>query len=162
MKFRKDIEFPGTSEQVRALMTDPEFRRKVADEAGGRAGDPTSQETAEGLLFVTETRASSDEFPAAVRPFLGTELVIHQEELWTSADHARLSVTVPGLPFSMKGDITLAPGGAGTVQTTDAEIKVNVPLLGGKVEVLLGRVLGSLLKTQGRVGAEWLSNEPEE
>lgn len=59
----------------------------------------------------------------------------------------------------MKGTLTLSPLAGGTVQTTEAEIKVAIPLLGGKVETLLGRILGHLLKLQGRLGADWLAGK---
>jgi hypothetical protein len=43
------------------------------------------------------------------------------------------------------------------VQTVDAEIKVGIPLIGGKVEAIIGSALGRVLKIQQRVGGEWLT-----
>lgn len=159
LKFRKEIQFPGTVEQVRALLVDPDFRNAVAAQAGSKGADTVVQETSRGTLLRTESRAPSEEFPAFARPFLGDELVIRQEEHWVSPDRAELDVTVPGKPGGMKGTLTLSPSAGGTVQTTEAEIKVNIPLIGGKVETLLGRVLGHLLKLQGRLGADWLGGQ---
>jgi hypothetical protein len=36
-------------------------------------------------------------------------------------------------------------------------IKVGIPLVGGKVETIIGSALGRVLKVQQRVGAEWLA-----
>jgi hypothetical protein len=159
VRFRKEIHFPGTVEQVRALLVDPDFRNAVAAEAGSTGADTMVEETSHGTLLRTESRAPSEEFPAFARPFLGDELVIRQEEHWVGPDRAELAVTVPGKPGSMKGTLTLSPTAGGTVQTTEAEIKVAIPLLGGKLETLLGRILGHLLKLQGRLGADWLAGK---
>lgn len=162
MKFRKEIFFPGTVEQVRALLVDPEFRNAVAAESGSTAASTVVETTSRGTLLRTESRAPTDDLPGFARPFLGNELVIRQEEHWISDDRAELDVTVPGTPVSMKGTLTLVPatdasGSQGTSQVTEAELKVKVPLIGGKAETLMGKILGSLLKLQGRVGAERLS-----
>lgn len=158
MKFRKEIHFPGTVDEVRSMMVDPAFRNQVAIQAGGQPADSTLTETPEGLLSVNESRPSLDDLPPVARPFIGGDFVIHQEELWTAPDRATMTVRVPGKPGRMDGTITLAPGSeGGTVQTTEAEITVSVPVVGGKVEVLMGKILGNLLKTQGRIGADWLA-----
>lgn len=158
MRFRKEIHFPGTVDEVWAMMVDPEFRRQVALEAGGQPAESTLTETPEGLLSVNSSRPTLDDLPPVARSFVGGDFVIHQEELWSAPDRAEMKVRVPGKPGRVDGTITLAPGpDGGTVQTTDAEIKVHVPVVGGQVEKFLGRILGSLLKTQGRIGAEWLA-----
>lgn len=161
MRFRKEIHFPGTVEQVRALLIDPDFRNAVASESGSTAAATVVEATTRGTLLRTESRAPTDDLPGFARPFLGNELVIRQEEHWVADDRAELDVTVPGAPISMKGTLTLvpSPGAAGgTTQVTEAELKVKVPLIGGKAETLMGKVLGNLLKLQGRVGAERLSS----
>lgn len=157
MRFRKEIHFPGTVDQVRAMLVDPEFRNSVAAESGSSAAETVVEETSRGTLLRTESRAPTADLPGFARPFLGDELVIRQEEHWVSADRAELDVTIPGKPVSMKGSLSLVSSGDGTVQTTEAELKVRVPLVGGKAEVLMGRILGNLLKEQGRIGADWLA-----
>ncbi len=157
MRFRKEIFFPGTVAEVRELLVDPEFRNAVAAESGSTGAETTVEETSRGVLLRTESRAPTADLPGFARPFLGDELVIRQEEHWVSDDRAELDVTLPGKPVSMKGTLTLEPSGEGTVQVTEAELKVKVPLVGGKAETLMGKILGNLLKLQGRVGAERLS-----
>ena len=160
MKFRKEIHFPGTVDEVRTMMVDPAFRNEVSIRAGGQPSDSTLTETPDGLLSVNESRPSLDDLPPVARPFIGDDFVIHQEELWTAPDRATMTVRVPGKPGKMDGTITLAPApDGGTLQTTEAEITVSVPLIGGKVEVLMGKILGNLLKTQGGIGADWLAGK---
>lgn len=158
MRFRKEIHFPGTVDEVRTMMIDPAFRNEVSIRVGGQPAESTLTETPEGLLSVNESRPSLDDLPLVARPFIGGDFVIHQEELWTAPDQATMSVRVAGKPGSVDGTITLtAARDGGTLQATEVEITVSVPLLGGRVEVLMGKILGNLLKTQARIGADWLA-----
>ncbi len=160
MKFRKEIHIPGTVDEVRTMMTDPKFRNEVSIRAGGEPAESTLTETPDGLLSVNESRPSLEDLPPIARPFIGGDFVIHQEELWTAPDRATMTVRVAGKPGSMDGTITLTPApDGGTIQTTEAVITVSVPLVGSKVEVLMGKILGNLLKTQGQIGAEWLADK---
>ena len=160
MRFRKEIEFPGTVEHVRAMLLDPEFRNQVALATNGRPAESRVEETPEGPRSVNEIRPSLEELPSFTRPIVGAGLVIHQEEHWTSPDRATLSVRSHGRPGHIEGTITLAPTeDGGTLQTTDAEITVRIPLVGGRVETLMAKILGNVLKVQGRLGAEWLAGK---
>jgi hypothetical protein len=158
MRFRKEIQFDGPVEQVRAMLLDPEFRNQVALATDGRPAESRVEDTPEGPKSVNEVRPSLEELPAFTRPIVGVGLVIHQEEHWTSPDRAELSVRSPGRPGHIIGTITLTPTDGGTLQTTDAEITVKVPLVGGRVETLMGKILGNVLKVQGRLGNEWLAD----
>jgi hypothetical protein len=158
VRFRKEIHFPGTLDEVRTMILDPEFRNQVSLAAGGQPAESQVVETPEGTLSVNDTRPDVSGVPAFARPIIGGHLVIHQEELWVAPHLARMTVHSEGKPGRIEGTITLTATHTGTTQTTEAEIRVTVPLVGGQVEKLMGRILGSLLKTQARIGAEWLTS----
>jgi hypothetical protein len=67
-----------------------------------------------------------------------------------------MRVTIPGKPGRVTGTVRLREDGAETVQTVDAEVKVSIPLVGGKVEKIICSALGHVLTVQQRVGADWL------
>jgi hypothetical protein len=46
----------------------------------------------------------------------------------------RYKVEVQGVPSRIDGTMSLSPDGAGTRQDVEAEVKVSIPLLGGKLE----------------------------
>ena len=160
MKFHKEIRFEAPLAEVYAMLGDRAFREKVAAEAGAASYDVTvTPNGADGFASVVETRQSSEDLPGVARKFLGDQYTIRQEETWAEPDEGALDVTIPGTPGMVGGVIALAESadGTATVQTVDADIKVKIPLLGGKVEKLIGQVLGNLLKLQGRVGNDWLA-----
>ncbi len=157
MRFAKEIRFPAPVADVHAMLVSKEFRERVAAQAGASRWTVTVEQTPEGILSVVDSAAPTAELPGFVRKVIGSEMPIHQEELYVSETEGRLTVAMTGKPGSLHGTIRLAADGAETVQTVEADVKVSVPLVGGKLEKLIGQVMGNLLKLQGRVGAEWLA-----
>ena len=61
-----------------------------------------------------------------------------------------LGIESPGKPTSASGTIRLEPDGAGTREVVELEIKVKVPLIGGKLERLMAE----------KVPPGWTSSTP--
>lgn len=158
MRFEKQIRFPAAVDAVHAMLVSPEFRERVAAEAGASRWDVRVEETPEGIRSVVDSAAPTAGLPGFVRKVVGAEMPIHQEELYVSPTEGRLDVSMTGKPGSLTGTIRLTADGADTVQTVTADVVVSIPLLGGKLEKLICQVMGNLLKIQGRVGAEWLAS----
>ncbi len=159
MRFRKEIRFDAPVEQVHAMLVSKEFRERVATAAGSGATTVTVEETAAGIRSVVDSRVPTAGLPGFVRSVVGSEMPIHQEEFYSSTTAGTLKVSLVGKPGSLDGTITLTPDGDATVQTVTAEVKVSIPLVGGKLEKLICQVMGNLLKLQGTVGAEWLDED---
>lgn len=157
MRFLKELTFEGTPEQVYELLTDQGFREQVAAGAGeGGSHSVSVTEGPDGRRSRVESRQPTTDFPAAARKVVGDTMTILQEEHWTSPTEARMDVTIPGKPGSVRGTFRLEPRGETTVQVVDAEIKVGVPIVGGKVEKLIGQIMGNLLKLQAKLANERL------
>jgi Protein of unknown function (DUF2505) len=62
----------------------------------------------------------------------------------------------PGKPASAKGTIRLEPAGAGTREVVELEIKVKVPLIGGKLERLMAEKVAAGMDVEHGVGVAWL------
>jgi hypothetical protein len=157
MRFRKEISFDGTTEAVYAMLSDPAFREEVCRAAGATSYDVTVTPTDTGLESVIETSSPVDGLPALVKKLLGSTMTLHQVERWASPDAATMQVSVPGTPGAFTGTIRLQSTDTGATQTVEADIRVGVPIIGAKIEALIGSGLGHVLKVQARVGADWLS-----
>lgn len=157
MKFHKEIRFTGDLETVFAMLADKAFREKVAETAGADTWQVTVEERGAGAHAVVDTSQSTAGFPGPAVKVLGSHFDIHQEEEWTSPTEGTMLVTIPGKPGSVHGTVTLRQVGSEVVQTVDADIKVGIPLVGGKIEKLIGSAVGSVLRTQESVGADWLA-----
>ena len=157
MRFEKQIRFPAPLAEVHAMLVSPAFREEVAAEAGASHWDVRVDDTAEGMLCVVDSAAPTADLPGFVRKVVGSEMPIHQEELYTAEGEGRLTVSMTGKPGSLSGTVRLTTDGDETVQTVTADVRVALPLVGGKLEKLICQVMGNLLKLQARVGADWLS-----
>ncbi len=155
LKFRKEIAIDGPLEQVSELLADEDFRRRVAERAGADAIETGRSEHAGGVVEATvDFRQQVDGLPGPLGRVVGSEVHVKQIETWTATDRAKLEVQIPGKPGHIRGTIALRQEGTATIQRVEAEIKVSVPLLGGQIETLLGRILGHVLKVQREVANE--------
>lgn len=160
LKFSKEIAFAGSLAEVSEVLASAEFRHEVARRAGSDGIDLASDELADGsVVHAIDFRQSVGDLAGPAGRVVGSEVHVKQVETWHSIDHADLRVTVPGKPGHIDGKILLEERGPETVQIVDATIKVGIPLLGGQLETLLGRILGHVLKVQREVGNELLARQ---
>jgi hypothetical protein len=100
--------------------------------------------------------------PESAARFTGPQLTVVEEVVWgeASGDGSRsgtMTMTVLGQPVSLKGALTLRPGGRGTTVDLNGELKVAIPLLGRKLEQSSAPAVLAGFRTQQRVGDRWLT-----
>jgi hypothetical protein len=138
MRMHVTHDFDPDVETVYALTSDPDFiRRKYAAlgatditiDTDARAGDPR---------HVIKRKVTVDLPGFAKRVMSPTNTVVQTDD-WAAADGdgrrvCTYSVEVQGVPSRINGTVTLSPNGGGTRQDIEADVKVSIPLLGGKLE----------------------------
>jgi hypothetical protein len=71
---------------------------------------------------------------------------------------------VKDAPGSIGGALALAdlggPGSAGSQLSIDGQAKVDVPLIGGKIEAAIAEQVLKLMEREARFTAEWLARDP--
>lgn len=158
MRINHELHYDASPEEVRAMLADPTFRERVC-QAQGSAATVTVDEQGAGMRVVVDQKRPSAGIPAFALKFVGDTIHIVQTEEWSSATDADLDVAIPGKPGHLKGSITLRPDGDGTVETVTGDLKVNIPLVGSKLEKLIADLLGDALTEEQRVGKAWLAGE---
>ncbi|WP_203567032.1 DUF2505 domain-containing protein [Aestuariimicrobium ganziense] len=141
--------------RVHAMMTDPAYLAEVC-----RRGGATSQTI--DVQGDTTTVTMALPAPEQVRKFVGESLDVTQVVVWepAAADGRRegtLDLTVKGMPVVMKGRATMAPAGATTEVNYLADLKVNIPLLGKKLEQAAAPSISRALQVQQQVGTDYLA-----
>ena len=100
---------------------------------------------AASVLLISIDTLRSDRLPGIVTQFHPRDLQIVRNERWSSVSagvaHADVSGTVPGAPVSLVGTAVLAPTDAGSRLKLTATVDVDIPLVGGKLEDFIGRML---------------------
>lgn len=159
MRFHHVSYYDASPEEVRAMLTDPVFREKVCV----RIKSPhhsVSVSGDEGQVVVTVDQTQAvRKIPSFATKLVGETVQILQVERWTSPLAADLELTIPGKPGQLRGMIALDLAGDGTDQRVDGELKVSVPLVGGKLEKLIADLLTMFLKAENKVGQAWLAGE---
>jgi hypothetical protein len=149
--------------QVQTALSDPEYLRDRLRELGGADTEIVEHEkTGEGVRFAVRQGVPVDELPAMVRQLVGANLVVDRTESWRRADErhctGEIAARVAGVPGSITGSMWLRemPGG-GSELVVDGEVKVSLPLVGGKIEALAAEQLQGLLAAEAEFTSEWLS-----
>ena len=134
MKMKVTHHFDADVETVYALMSDPDFcMRKYAD-AGATDIQIDSDRRDDGPKLVSRRKVTVDLPGFAKRVMQPTNTVVQTDEWSAAARSCRYSVEVQGVPSRIDGTVTLTGEGNGTRQEVEAEVKVSIPLLGGKLE----------------------------
>jgi hypothetical protein len=155
---RHELRYDGaTLGQVHAMLADPEFRNQVCASQHYHRWDVDIAPGPTGMTVRIDQHRPTEGVPAFASRFVGEEIRIVQSETWTSDSDAALEVTMPGKPGHMRGDIHLVEVDGGVTETVQVDIKVAIPLVGGRIEGLLAGLLEHALEAENRVGRTWLA-----
>jgi hypothetical protein len=159
MKFRHELSYDAPPEQVYAMLADPEFRRQSCAAMEVISADVQLEpdpDGGEGFNLVIDQLQNTKDLPAFARTFAGESTQAIQREVWLGTTTGSLSIESPGKPTSTSGTIRLEPSGAGTTEVVELEIKVKVPLLGGRLEKLMAEKVAAGMDIEQTVGVAWL------
>ena len=159
MKFSHQMTYDAPPTEVRAMLADPAFREKVCVAMHATRHDVTVEESGSGMTVLVDQTQPANGIPSFAKKFVGDEIQIVQREEWGGATSSSLLVEIPGKPGALNGSIALAADGGRTVETVSGDIKVKIPMIGGKLEGLIGDLLSSALKAEQRVGRAWLAGD---
>ncbi len=154
---KHDLTYDAPVEAVTAMLADPAFREEVCRYQNFTRYDVSIEVDGETKKVVIDQWQPTQGMPSFAKKIVGDETNIVQEEHWTSPTHGDITVTIPGKPGTMSGTAVVAADGAGTVETVALTVKVNIPLVGGKLEGLIADLLLKALKAENKVGRDYLS-----
>ena len=157
-KLSHELTYEAPMADVGAMVMDPGFREEVCDYQGVLRHTVSVTSAAAGSNeVVVDQVQSADGIPSFAKKFVGDEINIVQKEHWPDLTGGTVEVTIPGKPGHMVGTIRLSEAGGVTTEAVEMEIKVNIPLVGGKIEGLIADLLRKALKAENAVGCDYLS-----
>jgi hypothetical protein len=154
MDISTDLDFAADPATVYAMMMDRGYQEQVC----------VASESRRWEVEITPPRTWTSrtlQAPESAARFTGPELTILEETTWGDAApdgsrEAALVLTVERQPVALRGRLRLAPGGRGTTIRLTGELKVNVPLLGRKLEQAASPAVLAGFRTQQSAGDRWL------
>ena len=156
MKFRHELRYDAPPEQVFEMLADPEFRKEACDAQDVISADVSLARSGHGFSLDIDQLQRTDDLPSFARTFAGESTQAIQREEWSDPTRGTLRIEAPGKPTSANGTITLEPDGSGTREVVELEIKVKVPLIGGKLEKLMAEKVASGMDVEHEVGVAYL------
>lgn len=157
-KVSEELRYDGaTIEQVHRMLADPAFRERVCDRQGVLRRTVEIDVAGAGMTVVLDQVQAARGIPGFAQRFVGDEINIVQREDWTSAEKGNLHLSIPGKPGEMSGTALLTEDPGGTSETVNLSVKVDLPLIGSKIEGLVADMLSKALRAEHLVGVEWLA-----
>jgi hypothetical protein len=157
MRIRHELRYDAPPGEVYAMLCDPAFRTEVCRALDVVHEEVSVEPTATGVDVRIDMAQRTIGIPAFARKVVGDETRVIQSERWQAARGADLQVEIPGKPGHIRGRITLAAEGRGTVESFDGEATIKVPLVGGRLEGLIERLFIAGMDAEQAVGARWLA-----
>jgi carbon monoxide dehydrogenase subunit G len=157
VKFRHELSYDAPPAQVYAMLADPEFRKASCEAMQVISADVQLERDGEGFNLVIDQLQHTKDLPAFARTFAGESTQAIQREVWLGTTTGSLGIESPGKPASASGTIRLEPSGAGTTEVVELEIKVKVPLIGGRLEKLMAEKVAAGMDVEHSVGVAWLA-----
>ncbi|TDT33734.1 DUF2505 domain-containing protein [Naumannella halotolerans] len=155
MQITSSATFSASADAVFAMLTDEAYLTEVC-----RASDATDYSVSSDGTTTRTSRTLAA--PKEAARFTGPTLVVTEQIVWGSAAadgsrNGQLTLGVQGQPVTMNGTTTIHPSGQTTTVDVDGELKVNIPLLGGKLEKAAAPAILEGIKLQQEVGNRWLA-----
>jgi hypothetical protein len=138
-RIRIEHDYAADVEVVFALISDPEYIERKYVALGGRDVSVERDDSGDGGCKVVTKRTVTIELPGFASKVLTPSQSPIQIENWLPANAAgervcNYTVEAPGTPSRILGTHKLTPTASGCHHTIDIDAKVNIPLIGGKIE----------------------------
>ena len=149
MRLTRREQLAADPEAVYAVLTDAEFQEaKCAATTDGGGHTVAVTPTGVGHRVRTERQLPAAGLPEVAHSFVGDTLTVIETYDWGAAGpggrrEAVVDLHVKGAPLTLKGTLRLEPTGAGTTQVFDAELRANVPFIGGRLEQAAAGPIGA-------------------
>jgi hypothetical protein len=152
-----ELTYDAPMAEVAEMLADPSFREEVCEFQRVKRAMVSIDADDNGMEVTIDQVQAAQGIPSFAKKFVGDEINIVQQETWESPTDGKITVTIPGKPGEMTGTAPLAETGGVTTETVEMTVKVNIPLVGGRIEGLIADLLLKALKAENKVGRDYLS-----
>jgi hypothetical protein len=151
--------FDAPLDDVYAVLTDPAFREHAARHSGVLEVTVDVQRHGDGHTVRMEQVQPVQGVPGFAKKFAGETTDVVVEEVWSSPRSGTVVVETPGKPTRIEGSYTLVEMGGRTTQKFEGDCKVSVPLIGGKLEKVMGELFVQGREQEAQAAQGWLRGD---
>lgn len=161
-RFAGDIRFDQAPDVVFAAQSDPEY--VVWKHENMAAFDVSAQVAEDGAhVIVRSERKLPAAIPSAARRFVGESITVQEVHTWTHSEpdgtrHGTVTATFGGAPMEVYGTLQLLPVGMGSQLGVVIHAKAHVPLVGGKLEQIVGEQFMRAMRKESQIAPRWFDH----
>ena len=149
----------GVSDVYAAQAGEDALRARLADIGGHNSALLEYTPNADGVRFHLRQGVGAEKLPSVVRSLHPGDLFVERHEIWQIAGESYTGLaeaTVSGIPGEITARTELRAEDGKTVLRTTGEVKIRIPLVGGKLEGFVASEITKLLKREAEYSAQWL------
>lgn len=160
-RFAGEIHFAHAPDVVFAAQSDPHY--VIWKHEHMAAFDVSAEASEDGEhVVISSTRKLPAEIPSAARRFVGDSITVEEVHTWSYPEtdgtrHGTVAASFGGAPMEVYGTIDLRPDGDGSVVKVVIHAKAHVPLVGGKLENVVGEQFMRALRKEGQIAPRWFT-----
>lgn len=160
--FETSVESQASVEQfLSAFGNEDYWRTRLATGDSAATLKSLTVDTDSSVSVVFAASLLRDLLPKLITQLHRGDLEIVQKERWTRINGGRLrgeiSAVAPGTPISGFWKVLVTPVRNGSLLNYTATVKVNVPLVGGTIERLIGGQLSKGIPEGVRFTTDWIA-----
>jgi hypothetical protein len=150
----------SVAEVFAAQSSEPALRARLNAIGGDNATLLDYTPVPGGVRFHLRQGVGAEKLPSAVRNLHRGDLFVDREESWTAAGDVctgTAKATVSGLPGEITARSDLGAEDGKTVLHITGDVKIRIPLIGGKLEGFVAEQITKLLAREAEYSAQWLA-----
>jgi hypothetical protein len=156
-RFEHRATFAASVDTVYSTLVDKDFLTARLNDIGGKGAALLEHQTSDdGAAIRLRQGVDAQRLPGAVRSILSGDLIVEREERWRGHESSGRA-TINGVPAEITSRSRVSANGDGTELLTRAEVKVGIPLIGGKIEKVVAEQVTKLLAAEAEYTEKWLA-----
>ena len=167
MKVEATLRYPADCHRVSEVTLDPEFQDAKCIATGALSHEVDINTDGEHAIVKTVRRMPTSDLPDFVRSLVKDGITVVETDEWGPPEtdgsrDAAVDVRFAGAPIEMRGTLTLRPEGTdgeNAVARLQADLKANIPLIGGRIEKACAQAVLAAIKVEERTAGEWLTGQ---
>ncbi len=155
------IHFDAAPDVVFAAQSDPHYVIWKHEHMAAFDVSAGVEEDGEHVI-ISSSRKLPAEIPAAARKFVGDAITVDEVHTWAHPDvdgarHGTVTATFASAPMEVYGTLELHPDGSGSQLKVVVHAKARVPLVGGKLETVVGEQFMRALRKEQQIAPQWFT-----
>lgn len=160
-KFTNSDPYDADLDAMWAMISSKDYWTQKYESMGATNTQFDQFDAGDTALTVKTQRAVPADLPGFAKKIIGETNHVTQTEQWTrSGDsaHCQITIAVKNVPGGTTGTMDMTTSGSGVVWDADFDIKISLPLVGGKLEGLMLDETRANFTTEKAFNDAWLAS----